>query len=84
MREGVPNDEPPDLADEEVLGRVWTGVVPLYERFGEPVPGPYNRVQDVPDHVLAYREGCNKESEVYAEAAARKPAPVKRKEAGED
>lgn len=26
-------------------GRVWTGVVPLYETLGEPVPGNYNQLE---------------------------------------
>lgn len=61
-----------------------TGVLPLYEQFGEPVPGPYNEVLEVPRHVLEYRESANKGNVEYAEAAARKDAPVKKKEAGEE
>jgi len=78
VREGCPNDEKCDLEDEEVLGRVWTGVMPLYERFGEPVPGPYNRVDEVPVHVTEYKEAVNKGNEKYAAAAASKDAPVKK------
>ena len=84
MREGVPNDEQCDLGDEEVLSAVWTGVLPLSEQFGEPVPGPYNRVWDVPEHVTEYREKTNRENWDYAEKAARKSAPVKRKEDGDE
>lgn len=58
--------------------------MPLYEQFGEPVPGPYNEVNEVPAHVLEYRESLNKTNVEYAEAAARKDAPVKRKEPGEE
>ena len=78
VREGCPNDEKCDLDDEEVLGRVWTGVMPLYERFGEPVPGPYNRVDEVPVHVTEYKEAVNKGNEKYAAEAASKDAPVKK------
>lgn len=84
VREGVPNDEKVDLNDAAVTGSVWTGVLPLYETFGEPVPGPYNEVKEVPEHVLAYRSSFNTENKAYAEAAARKDAPVKKKEAGEE
>jgi nitroimidazol reductase NimA-like FMN-containing flavoprotein (pyridoxamine 5'-phosphate oxidase superfamily) len=84
VREGVPNDEKCDLTDEGVLDRVWTGVLPLYEQFGEPVPGPYNRVKEVPEHVTSYKEVTNKANFEYAEAAAKKDAPVKRKEVGEE
>jgi nitroimidazol reductase NimA-like FMN-containing flavoprotein (pyridoxamine 5'-phosphate oxidase superfamily) len=84
VREGVPNDEKVDLENKEVLGSVWTGVLPLYEQFGEPVPGPYNEVGEVPEHVLRYRESVNKGNFEYATLAATKDAPVKREKDGED
>lgn len=84
VREGVPNDEKVDLENDQVLDAVWTGVLPLYEQFGEPVPGPYNRVKDVPDHVLDYQKEMNEGNKAYAEAAARKDAPVKKKEVGDE
>jgi nitroimidazol reductase NimA-like FMN-containing flavoprotein (pyridoxamine 5'-phosphate oxidase superfamily) len=76
VREGVPTDVKSDLADSQSLKTVWTGVLPLYEQFGEPVPGPYNEVKEVPEHVTTYRERFNGESMQYAETAARKSAPV--------
>jgi hypothetical protein len=84
VREGVPTDERGDLNDEEVMGRVWTGVVPVYEVLGEPVPGPYNRVGDVPEHVREWRERVNEDNVGYATDAASKEAPVKKKEPGEE
>ena len=84
VREGVPNDEMCDLGDKEVLGSVWTGVLPMYEVLGEPVQGPYNEVAETPEHVWRYRERVNRRNEEYAEAAARKDAPVKKKEVGEE
>lgn len=84
VREGGPSDEKGDVEDEDVRGGVWTGVVPLYEQFGEPVPGPYNEVAEVPEHVAVYRERCNGEFKRYAEEASRKDAPVKKKERGEE
>lgn len=84
VREGVPNDEKGDLGDLEVLEKVWTGVLPLYEQFGEPVPGPYNVVKEVPEHVKQYRDELNKSNIEYAEAAAMKDAPVKKKEPEEE
>lgn len=84
VREGVPNDELCDLNDPEVLKRVWTGVVPLYEVFGEPIPGPYNQVPEVPEHVVGYRESVNKKNFEYAVGAAVKDAPVKKTGAREE
>lgn len=85
VREGVPTDERPDVNDDELLERVWTGVVPVYEVLGEPVPGPYNRVLEVPEYVREWRESVGGENERYAVEAARKDAPVvKKKEDGEE
>lgn len=84
VREGVPNDEKGDLANQDVLSSVWTGVLPLYEQFGQPVPGPYNEVEEVPEHVMTYRERINKANMTYAEEAARKDAPVKKKDVGDE
>lgn len=78
-REGVPNDEKKDMVREEVLDKVWTGVVPVYETFGEPQAGPYNRVREIPEHVEGYILSTNEVNERYAYDAAHKAAPEKRK-----
>ncbi|KAH7383907.1 hypothetical protein BKA66DRAFT_87735 [Pyrenochaeta sp. MPI-SDFR-AT-0127] len=78
VREGVPEDERKDMKREDVLSTVWTGVVPVYEKLVEPVPGPYNKVQKVPEHVAKFVKEENAKRERYATEAASKPAPVKR------
>jgi len=83
VREGVPNDEKKDLKRDDVLDKVWTGVIPLYETYGEPQPGPYNRVKEVPEHVEGFILSQNEVNERYAYDAAHKPAPEKRKKEGE-
>lgn len=83
VREGVPSDEKKDLAREDVLDKVWTGVIPLYETYGEPQPGPYNRVKQIPEHVEGFILEGNEINERYAYDAAHKPAPEKRKKPGE-
>lgn len=67
-----------------MLDSVWTGVLPCWEGFGEPVVGPYNRMGSVPEHVVGYREEMNRGNRTYAVEAAGKDAPVKKKEVGED
>ncbi|KAF2832630.1 hypothetical protein CC86DRAFT_401389 [Ophiobolus disseminans] len=84
VREGCPEDERKDLKRENVLDSVWTGVVPVYERLGEPVAGPYNRVPGVPAHVSEFVSGENEKRERYASDAARKAAPLKRPKKNED
>jgi len=84
VREGCPEDERKDMKREDVLDSVWTGVVPVYEKLGESVPGPYNRVKDVPEHVRKFVETENEKREKYAIDAAKKPAPLKRPKKNED
>lgn len=84
VRTGVPEDEKKDLKREEVLSRVWTGVVPVYERLGEPVAGPYNKVDGLPDHVGTFVETENQEREEYARKVAEMPAPAKRMKREQD
>lgn len=83
IRDGVPNDERRDLKRNDVLDRVWTGVIPVYEAYGEPQPGPYNRVKEVPEHVEDFVLSHGEINERYAYDAAHKPAPEKRKKDGE-
>jgi nitroimidazol reductase NimA-like FMN-containing flavoprotein (pyridoxamine 5'-phosphate oxidase superfamily) len=78
VREGCPEDERKDMKREDVLDSVWTGVVPVYERLGSPIEGPYNRVKEVPDHVGRWVMAENERREKYAVEAANKPAPLKR------
>ncbi|KAK7183916.1 hypothetical protein DPSP01_011827 [Paraphaeosphaeria sporulosa] len=78
VREGVPEDERKDMKRDDVLDSVWTGVIPVYEKLGEPVGGPYNRVKEVPEHVRRFVDGENARRWTYAVEASRKPAPVKR------
>lgn len=84
VREGVPNDERKDMKREEILDTVWTGVIPVYEKLGEPQPGPYNRLSEIPNHVKSFVQEQNKAREKYAFDAAYKPAPVRRVKKGEE
>lgn len=78
VREGGPEDERWDMKREDVLDAVWTGVVPVYERLGTPVPGPYNRVAKVPEHVGVWVGEENERRERGVVEGARKAPPVKR------
>ena len=75
VRQGNPGDEKKDLENPEVVDKYWTGVVPVWETLGEPVPAPKNRVQEVPDHIRAYKESENESNEEYAFSAAKAAYP---------
>lgn len=70
VREGSAHDERKDMVRDDVMDRVWTGVVPVYEAFGEPVTSPHNRPAKVPEHVTECVEERNAEGEEYAVRAA--------------
>jgi nitroimidazol reductase NimA-like FMN-containing flavoprotein (pyridoxamine 5'-phosphate oxidase superfamily) len=67
VRDGAPVDEKADLANEELVDRVWTGVIPVRETMEEPVPGVYNRVKEMPGHIKELREGFNTRTGEYVE-----------------
>lgn len=70
IRDGGVGDEKKDMEREDVTGRVWTGVMPVYQTFGEPIPDPRNRVEKVPEHIVKYRAEANMANERYAKEAA--------------
>ncbi|KAK1502893.1 flavin-nucleotide-binding protein [Colletotrichum tamarilloi] len=72
IREGPPGDDRADKEDAEVTGRVWTGVVPVYQVLGEPVAGPYNEVAEVPGYLGEYVRETNAVTKEAAFEAARK------------
>ena len=55
VREGGPSEDRADERDEEVRGRVWTGVVGVRSVYGEPVPAEGNRVE-VPGYLTEFLE----------------------------
>ncbi|KAI1260190.1 hypothetical protein F5Y18DRAFT_406558 [Xylariaceae sp. FL1019] len=80
IRSGMPSDDKSDMEDQELLGRVWTGVVPVHYTFGEPMPGPYNRVEKVPEYLDEYVKEQNADGkEIALEAATKKMAPKPKK-----
>jgi hypothetical protein len=78
VREGMPSDEKKDLDRADVIGKVWTGVVPMWEQSGEPIPGPYNGVSGVPEYLKGHVSAMNEEHERHAVAAANKSTVPKR------
>ncbi|PLN83306.1 hypothetical protein BDW42DRAFT_67445 [Aspergillus taichungensis] len=71
IRDGGVSDERKDSGDESVTGRVWTGVVPVWETFGEPVRDGDGRVGEVPGYLAEFVERRNAENRAYAVGAVR-------------
>lgn len=75
IRDGGPGDDKKDLNRDNVTGRVWTGVVPVWEAIGEPIPGGGGRVKEVPEHVTTFVRKENEKSENYAKKAVNVELP---------
>ncbi|TFB01121.1 hypothetical protein CCMA1212_006647 [Trichoderma ghanense] len=71
FRDGGVHDDRHDLEDEDARGQVWTGVLPVFSRIGEPIPTSYNKVE-TPVSVTDFVRNFNKENEEYVLAAAKK------------
>ena len=78
IRQGLPHDEKYDIQDENVLDRVWTGVVPVYPTLGELVPGPYNRVER-PGYLTEFQKDFNDAAREQSMAATVEPTQDKTK-----
>ena len=74
IREGGAGNEKKDLERDDVMDNVWTGVIPVWQTIGEPIPAEVNRVKDLPQYLRTFVEDGNSESEEYAIQAARPKA----------
>lgn len=75
--DGGASDERKDKDNEEITSRVWTGVVPVWETYGEPIPSPDNKVKGVPEHIKSYVTSMNERNRAYATSAAKGENPAK-------
>jgi hypothetical protein len=73
IRVGGPGDDRHDLKNESVINNVWTGVVPSYTVYGDPVASDYNKVAKVPQYMKYWIEKENKRSSDEAISAITKP-----------
>ncbi|KAM0798529.1 hypothetical protein BDR22DRAFT_859432 [Usnea florida] len=66
-----PNDKKEDLEKEDVTSRVWTGVAPVWEVIGQPIPTKTNSVKVLPDYMDNFVRDENEANEQYAKAVAK-------------
>ncbi|KAI9848004.1 MAG: hypothetical protein M1838_000676 [Thelocarpon superellum] len=74
IRQGEPHDAPKDLEREEVVGTTWTGVVPIYEHYSEPVAGEANHVPAVPEYLCDFVQTANEDGKRAALDAVKEPS----------
>ncbi|PGH17469.1 hypothetical protein AJ79_01069 [Helicocarpus griseus UAMH5409] len=73
MRTGIPGIQPRDPVKDgpDRDEPVWTGVVPLSEQLGEPVPSGLTNEAEVPEGLLTFIGDRNKRQNGYARSVAR-------------
>lgn len=72
VRTGGPSEDRKDLKDEELRKRVWTGVVPVWENWGEPMKAEENEKEGgLPEYIRQVGEHGNEARRAYAERAVR-------------
>jgi hypothetical protein len=77
IRVGGPSDDRADLLNEQVVGSVWTGVVPCWTEFGTPIPSSYNKVQRLPGYLKEWVDDENAKGKTEALEAIGKGAATK-------
>lgn len=70
IRDGGAHDEAKDTKQRDLMEKIWTGVVPVWETFGAPVPSDYNMVQEVPENISKYITETTRQNQEYATKAA--------------
>ncbi|KAJ5577443.1 uncharacterized protein N7459_006407 [Penicillium hispanicum] len=75
IRDGGVSDERKDKDNDAVTSRIWTGVVPVWETFGEPLPSSENQVAEVPEHISSFIATQNAQNRALAEDAVKVTLP---------
>lgn len=70
IREGNASDERHDLDDQELVDRTWTGVLPMYQAAGEPVPSLYSKA-DLPAHLKEFADDFSSENKKHSAEIAK-------------
>ncbi|KIV91983.1 hypothetical protein PV10_06468 [Exophiala mesophila] len=73
IRQGGPHDEAKDEKRDEITEKVWTGVIPVSEVFGEPIPSATNRVKQLPAYIDSYVTETNQSSRELSLNAVNEP-----------
>ena len=75
IRDGGVSDERKDADNEEITSKIWTGVVPVWEIYGEPIPSGDSKMSEVPEHITSYIAKKNAQNRALAEGAVKVQLP---------
>ena len=60
------------MKNKELVAKTWTGVVPYWNTWGEPVPGKENGCEEVERYIEQWRVKDTQRAKVYAFEAIEK------------
>lgn len=66
IRVGGPSEDRADLKNSQLVKQTWTGVVPYWGTWGEPVPGKENGREEVEEYIEEWRVGETGKARDYA------------------
>lgn len=72
VRTGGPSEDRADLKNTELKNNVWTGVVPVWLQWGEPIPGEQNGREEVEGYIETWRQKENMKGKMLAYEAVNK------------
>jgi uncharacterized protein len=72
VRTGGPSDEKKDLKDTDLVKSVWTGVVPVWMQWGEPIESKDNGAGEVEGYIERWRMQENQKGKMGAYEAIQK------------
>ncbi|KAK2744252.1 hypothetical protein FQN57_004337 [Myotisia sp. PD_48] len=75
IRDGGMSDEKKDTQNPEVTNKVWTGVIPIWQTFGDAVPCGQGNVKEVPEYVKNFTTSMTQDNRKYALEAIQAPLP---------
>lgn len=65
IREGQAGDEKYDMENQGLLDSTWSGVIPVYQTFGEPISSTYSKVE-FPGYAADYVGESNKNNKEHS------------------
>lgn len=74
VRTGGPSEDRADLKNAGLRSSTWTGVLPVWSQWGEPIPGKENGREDVEEYIEKWRVSENNKGRLYAYEAVDKPS----------
>ena len=72
IRQGGPHDDKKDTERKDLTDSVWTGVIPMWQQMGDPIPAPGND-KVLPEYIQDFVSSTSDMSRANAQGASVEP-----------